>query len=720
MSAERISRATIYDADEKIIQTLEAGLLIDGEVKSTIYNEDDETLDYTVLGVVGEKNHTYYLDTNTWPKDDHPISEHANALRSNFEWYRHLIGRELAVRSIEMSVLTDVDISPDIVARTMRLTEGTKYDRLGRFRTNKPDIGFMKKWVKKDFETSGQSLGDLIARERAYTENGMLTRVSLLLSTLMDTQPHLRLGKKMDYKQERQKKEISILDDALDNQEGLARADRMFAADLLRIQGIRESLLSDETADALRSVKGIVEALARYRSNGRSYYLDTTAPEARYNYFPANQELYTDVSQPVPNDKKEPRIKLTINPISEADKAAQMEKVANIRAAEEARRAEEREREEMQKKVIHEHDAPILEELERIAAEHNKIIDEFIKHLSRSLRDKGLVGKNSLEYALSRMKAVDPDAASRTVRVYARLYDLAEQYEGESLAILTEQLLHLEQLQAKYSTYLQGHPLKGKAKPSQLEASVKPEISWLTQHFSELQDAISETRHAAHYTDRQYRSIAAMLGIEIDEEDGKLTEEIEDREEDIEEEPAAIESTPIESPLVQANRLAEQLNWVVLPNERITPDDLVNIAEKTIRERSGDDKKPATVERYRMEALLQLREEYGGVLYRSDERTLGDSDNLYFVLRFQHPGDDNYYAVAENPVYGNATYVLREDALPLQPGETVLTAVRLSRRDVQYFGAQRIIHGTPNLEAHQEKINNKIVRLSEREAVASA
>jgi hypothetical protein len=723
MGVERLSRATVYDPDQRVIQTDERGLLIDGEIRGSIFNADDKSLDDVVLGVVGAKNHTYHLDMNTWPGNEHSIGEHADALRIDFDWYRHVLGRELAIRSIEMSILTDAELSPDIATRTMILTEGTRYDRLGRIRSNKPDIGFMKKWTKKDLDEGDRSLGDFLARERVYTENGMLTRVSLLLSAIADTQPHLRLGKRMDYRQQRRKKELSILNDALDSQEGLAQADRFFAGDLVRVDSIHESLLSGQEADALATVKSLMEAIKRLRARSTSFQLDTT-PEAWYHYFPSNTKLYEDARLVAPVDQKSPRADQVFAPVSEADREALAEKVASQRAAEEARRAEERERKAAQKEAAQEHDAPILEELNRIAVEYNGIIDEFIGQSSRSLREKGFAGKDSLEYALPRINSINQEEASRIVRVYAKLHDLAERCKGESRAILTEQLLRLEQLQAEYSIYLQEHPLQGTLKPTRLDTSVKPELAWLTQHFVELQDIISQTRHAAFYTDEQYRNIATMLGIEIAEEDEEELPTVNDESTVYDETPTqestTVEQPSTESPLVQANRLAEQLNWVVLPNESITPDDLVNIAEKTIRERSGDDKKPAVVERYRMEALLRLREEYGGVLYRSDERTLGDSDNLYFVLRFQHPGDDNHYAVAENPVYGNATYVLREDALPLQPGETVLAAVRLSRRDVQYFGAQRIIHGTPDLETHQEKINDRIVRLSEREAVASA
>lgn len=720
MSVERISQATVYDADQLIIQTDEVGLLVDSQIHGSILRDGNGEFDEVVRRVIGRKNHSHYLDMSRPGSDEdgQTVEEKLDELRIDYDWYRHLLGRELAVRSIEMSVLTGTKLSPDIGDQMMEQTRGTKYDRIGRIRINKPDINFMKKWVSKDIETDGLSLGDFIARERVYREQNMLTGLGLTIADIAKTQPHFRLAKKLDYKQSRQDKEQSVFADALDNQQGLAQIERLFIGDLLRMQDIREGMLSDEMIESLDVVKQMAGFMKKMRSKGTAYVLHT-ASETSYHYFPSNLKLYKDI-EPVSHTTKEERPSIMVSSRTEEEEAEYARKVGEQKAAAEARRAEESHNEQKHRTAINEHNMPIFEEMNRLADEYNGTIAEFVGQTSRSLREKGLLGKDSLGYALSQCKRIEPEVVDRTVRVYARLHELAG-VGKESLEILTEQLLHLEQLQSEYERFLQEHPLLGGVKPPHLDAPVKPELTWLTRHFDELQSIIGVSRHAAYYTPSHYRNMAAMLGIQVDEESAKdeVSQEVAQQLEELVDVEQSIEEPEVinrESPLIQANRLAEQLNWVVLPDEDITSDELVDIAEKTTRTRSND-RKPAVVEKYRMEALLELRKEYGGTLYRSDERTLGDGENLYFVLRFQHPGDDHFYAVAENPVYGNATYVLREDTLPLQPGESVLAAVQLSRKDVRYFGAERIVHGTPDLEVHYEKVSDRIVKLSERESV---
>lgn len=166
--------------------------------------------------------------------------------------------------------------------------------------------------------------------------------------------------------------------------------------------------------------------------------------------------------------------------------------------------------------------------------------------------------------------------------------------------------------------------------------------------------------------------------------------------------------------LVKANELFEQLNWIVLPDQKITSEDLIHIAKQTLTARG---KTQLTVDHERMINLLKFRDTYGGTLYRSAERTLGDSNNLYFVLKFEHPGDEKTYAIAENVVYGNATYVLREDILPLMDGETVLTAVKLPRNVVRGLGAKRLNHIQSSAKTHPERITDSLVALSNAPSV---
>lgn len=711
-----MSNATVYSAEKKIIETDERALLYDGRIESPMSAEGEPT-NPVLEAVVGEKNYTDYLEQSVLVDElDDTTEKKMKRLDVNTGWYYHVLGRELATRSIEMSLLAGLEL-PDnhvLAENATRMTEGYAYDRIGRIRTNKPDIRGIKRLAKEEIENDQTTLGDLLAQERLYQTSVMMVDVALLTYEAR-RDPRVKILDKIGrgYGQREKDKRISLFrDSVVERDDGFASHERAFANDLLLLDNIDETVLSDQLREAIMSTRSVADVLRRMRSQSAAFYLDTQ-PQSEYHYFPSGIEYYKELQGPQPESNNGRTKSINRQSMSSEERAAALtrgEEERRLRQqAHEEQQRQERELQAEQEK----HDAPILEHLNELAHEFNGIIDQYTAQTKRSLRDIGIFGKDSLDYWLQQSKCIDGTEVDHLVRVYARMNELAEEDDEKMVELLTQDLLRIEELKAEYATYRNEHALHGIEKPAKLQEDIKKQLELLAAEWAEFRRMIQASAHSNYTTPARLQAVAAMLGIEMPANE---TNKIEDEAPEEVSDNHASDVRATISPLQQANRLAEQLNWVVLPDEKITVDELVDIAEETIRRKSAD-KNPAVVERYRMEALLTIKEEFNGTLYRSDERTLGDGDNLYFVVRFQHPGDDNFYAVAENPVYGNATYVIREDTLPLQPGETALAAVRLSRREVQYFGAKRIIHGTPDLEVHLEKISEHIAKLSEHESV---
>lgn len=153
----------------------------------------------------------------------------------------------------------------------------------------------------------------------------------------------------------------------------------------------------------------------------------------------------------------------------------------------------------------------------------------------------------------------------------------------------------------------------------------------------------------------------------------------------------------------EISEVARQLGWEVLPSDC----DISDI-ERII---AGDPRlsEPGTiVEWERIEDLLLLCMEEKGTLYRSRPGSLG-SDPPYFVGEFDFNGIK--IAVAENPVYGNGTYIVRED---MTPG-TWQEVFALTRKDARYCGATRLYH--TDRRNHVDRIIDRVTALLSKPAV---
>ncbi len=107
---------------------------------------------------------------------------------------------------------------------------------------------------------------------------------------------------------------------------------------------------------------------------------------------------------------------------------------------------------------------------------------------------------------------------------------------------------------------------------------------------------------------------------------------------------------------------------------------------------------------------MTLRDRHDGILYRSNAGDLGGAPP-YFVAELDIYGQK--IAVAESPVYGNATYIVVEKLAPGNWREVLA----LSKPDTLEVGAVRVIHrGRHAQRNHLPKIEDKIIDLMTIEA----
>lgn len=374
---------------------------------------------------------------------------------------------------------------------------------------------------------------------------------------------------------------------------------------------------------------------------------------------------------------------------------------------------------------------PIVASMNETVALQTELLAPFRDQTSRYLRSKGLIGPNSFDYDLRQSKLDTKQGYEPYIRLYDGLSQFVTVHDEyiEDFYKLNDQE---RALRGVYIEALHSRVFKSGLRPDTLQPDLSADLDWLRKNWKEFTSYIASSEHKNHVTAGTLVRIESLLfpeqGRDAEQEELLVEEGIKEETLEVIPEPAVIEWTEAElielaemdrterelasmnhAELVKANELAEQLDWVVLPDQIITPDELVEIAERTLHSRG---KQNSFVDRERMVNLLRFKDMYGGTLYRSAERMLGDSNNLYFVLKFTHTGDGNNYAIAENIVYGNATYVLREDILPLMDGETLLTAVKLSRGAIKDLGAKRLPHVKNASKTHPERITESIVDLS--------
>jgi hypothetical protein len=141
--------------------------------------------------------------------------------------------------------------------------------------------------------------------------------------------------------------------------------------------------------------------------------------------------------------------------------------------------------------------------------------------------------------------------------------------------------------------------------------------------------------------------------------------------------------------------VARQLDWEIFPPE-VTLGDIRGITEREFR-----DSDAANIEWSRIGDLLEIAKAYSGEVYRAKPRSLGTTEP-YFVVKADVHGKT--FVIAENPQYGNATYILRTDRA--YDGATWKEVLEQSRAFARLLGAERIIHSDKS--THLERIMSNI------------
>lgn len=150
--------------------------------------------------------------------------------------------------------------------------------------------------------------------------------------------------------------------------------------------------------------------------------------------------------------------------------------------------------------------------------------------------------------------------------------------------------------------------------------------------------------------------------------------------------------------------IAQQLDKIILPPGASKTDlerELVRVkASKTT---------VSWVDWQRLSDLIEIRSQFDGLLFRSKDGSLG-SRPPYFVAVIELDGDT--FAIAESPVFGNATYVVSER----HSAGTWLEVMELTKSDAQTVGAYRVVHPQNGKQRashvrHIDKLYDKIIDL---------
>ena len=143
-----------------------------------------------------------------------------------------------------------------------------------------------------------------------------------------------------------------------------------------------------------------------------------------------------------------------------------------------------------------------------------------------------------------------------------------------------------------------------------------------------------------------------------------------------------------------------QLGWEVLPSGFNMDDMRQLIAEDPILNEPS-----VVIDWRRVEDLLNLKDLRDGKLYRSKPGDLG-SHFVYFVAEFDTPVAK--VAVADNPVFGNATYILAEHLIP----GTWQELLKLPRQAIRELGGIKKVHVDQSTHlAKVVKTTNQLLQL---------
>lgn len=214
----------------------------------------------------------------------------------------------------------------------------------------------------------------------------------------------------------------------------------------------------------------------------------------------------------------------------------------------------------------------------------------------------------------------------------------------------------------------------------ELEPTLTLTIDYLRNNWPNIKPAIEQNWPAATRPNiGELERLIFSIPLDMEEHDEKDATEPQD---------SHIEEPNVNHPPINIDpalaEIAEQLDWVVLPPMPFS--ELRGFVASLYSE-----EQLSFVDWSRLENLTTIQEATGGKLHRSKHGALGTT-TPYFVLTFEltnsSDGNSMTFAVAENPLYANATYIVRED-LADGSWQKVLNEYK---RNARVLGAHQIIH----------------------------
>lgn len=348
--------------------------------------------------------------------------------------------------------------------------------------------------------------------------------------------------------------------------------------------------------------------------------------------------------------------------------------------------------------------------IETIASQYNDLVAKLYCYTKKQLRDLSVVGDDSV---VGRMRVAFPDTPLDILNSAAALYaglttDTSQISTAENLSDLLDRSARLKE---EYNTACaQIIPGGSRYTPPQLTHDIAQDMAWLIGNLEEMYvSCIASCRpHIAATSEGAIdRAISLLdrLGKPDAPEFSASNEPISESAE------RTLPDTTRET-LDHIKARAQTVEWTIMPSDHLTIDDLKEIMSGVQPSRDSGDDTPADANLLadRLAMIIQLREEYEAELFYSSKKMFDESGNFYFALLFVIGGKK--FAIAENPTYGNATYVMAEHLMPLLPEETLLTVVKeLSRRDIRGLNGRQVIHSggeTP----HVERVRATVQQLS--------
>ncbi len=341
---------------------------------------------------------------------------------------------------------------------------------------------------------------------------------------------------------------------------------------------------------------------------------------------------------------------------------------------------------------------PPLEELEGLMRQLGLNVDAFNREWTltgqkkkelKNLRGALVMGSGEV------LPGVPKERAAELADVLARLHIFGTQEAG--MHSLAEQLQYQTDLQAEMKDFLE---LLDEITPHKLTfqgitlRDIKGDIAHIKENWQAFKSLILENWP-------NYEGATAVHSIEqLLFASPTIEQPVPDKET---EEPPA---TTIESLIVDG-----YIDEVVFPGSK-GESDIEEYVKKTLRESKVSERQMRDLQWQRILDLDTIKELFGGKLYKTKpkERFLG-TYAPYFVVIFEYNG--SRYAVAESPIFGNATYVVAEKHAAATWLEILKTELR---RDAKEFGAISVKHTTdaPYGDEHIQKVYETVTELDSR------